>query len=100
MELLLEGLDRGNDRHMALIVNHHRLTGRFEALSAELDRALAERPDYIFNVSKFAVAREVLDFSGHRTPRGADAHARCAVLRRADRRRTGVGASSGATTRR
>lgn len=63
MEPLLEGLDRGNDRHMALIVNHHRLTGRFEALSAELDRALAERPDALFlNVSKFAVAREVLDF--------------------------------------
>ncbi len=63
MEPLLERLDRGNDRHMALIVNHHRLTGRFEALSAELDRALAERPNDIFlTVSKFAVAREVLDF--------------------------------------
>ncbi|MFN7009711.1 MAG: glycosyl transferase [Allorhizobium sp.] len=63
MEPLLQRLDRCCDRHMALIVNHHRLTGRFEALSAELDRALAERPDDIFlNVSKFAVAREVLDF--------------------------------------
>lgn len=63
MDPMLERLDRDNDRHMALIVNHHRLMSRFDALYAELDRALATRPDDLFlNVSKFAVAREVLDF--------------------------------------
>lgn len=63
MDPMLERLDRDNDRHMALIVNHHRLMSRFDALYAELDRALLTRPDDLFlNVSKFAVAREVLDF--------------------------------------
>ncbi|GEO84236.1 MULTISPECIES: glycosyl transferase [Alphaproteobacteria] len=63
MTPMLDRLDRRNDRHMALIVNHHRLLGKFEALWAELDKGLASKPDdWFLNVSKFAVAREVLDF--------------------------------------
>ncbi len=63
MDPLLERLDRKNDRHLALIVNHHRLMGRFDELYAELEQGVKANPDdWFLNVSRFAVAREVLDF--------------------------------------
>ncbi len=64
MEPLLDRLDRRIDRHLALIVNHHRLTGRFEELCRELDEGLKASPwNWFLNTSRFAVAREVLDFA-------------------------------------
>lgn len=64
MEPLLDRLDRGIDRHLALVVNHHRLTGRFEELCRELDEGLKVSPwNWFLNTSRFAVAREALDFA-------------------------------------
>ena len=64
MEPLLDRLDRRIDRHLALVVNHHRLTGRFEELCRELDEGLKASPwNWFLNASRFAVAREVLDFT-------------------------------------
>ncbi len=64
MEPLLDRLDRCIDRHLALVVNHHRLTGRFEELCRELDEGLKASPwNWFLNASRFAVAREVLDFA-------------------------------------
>ncbi|WP_416798987.1 glycosyl transferase [Ciceribacter azotifigens] len=64
MEPLLDRLDRRIDRHLALVINHHRLTGRFEELCYELDEGLKASPwDWFLNTSRFAVAREVLDFA-------------------------------------
>lgn len=64
MEPLLDRLDHKVDRHLALVVNHHRLTGRFETLCQELDARLRACPwNWFLNASYFAVAREVLDFA-------------------------------------
>ncbi|RCW21561.1 glycosyl transferase family 41 [Ciceribacter lividus] len=64
MEPLLDRLDRRIDRHLALVVNHHRLTGRFEELCRELDEGLKASPwNWFLNTSRFAVAHEALDFA-------------------------------------
>lgn len=63
MTPIIRRLDRANDRHMALIINWYRLTGRYEELYAELEAQLADDPHNAFlRMSRFAVAREVLDF--------------------------------------
>ncbi|NKN39466.1 glycosyl transferase [Agrobacterium sp. a22-2] len=63
LEPLLANLDRGNPQHMALMINHFRLSGRFDELYAFLSQALAATPGDPFLLStRFTVAREVCDF--------------------------------------
>ncbi|MCM2476561.1 glycosyl transferase [Rhizobium sp. CG5] len=67
LEPLLASLDRANPQHMALMINHYRLSGRFDELYAFLTSALAAAPDDAFLLStRYTVAREVCDFEAMR----------------------------------
>lgn len=62
MEPLLASLDRSDMRHLALITNCHRLSGRHERLAAELDAALAGDPgNVMLTAIRSVVAREIFD---------------------------------------
>lgn len=59
---VLDHLDRRRDNHLALIINHYRLTGRQTELAALLHDALATFPGNAFiRSTAYVVAREICD---------------------------------------
>ncbi|MGV8936233.1 MAG: glycosyl transferase [Allorhizobium sp.] len=60
----LANLDWSVNLHLALIINHDRLSGRFDRIYPALCKAVAAEPrDWFRNASRYAVAREVCDFA-------------------------------------
>ena len=67
MSPIIAKLERSNDRHMALIINYYRLSGRLEELYDELNSAIASEPHNAFlHMSRYVVAREICDFAALR----------------------------------